>query len=554
MKKTGQLLILLLILPISIFAFTDKELAVSIDLSGKERMLTQKMTKESFLIHLSFEKEKNIEKLKSSSTLFDKSLKGLMQGDKRLGLVDFKDNEIIAQLKKVESIWIPFYKEIKHIIENKATNKSYEYLESHNMVLLKEMNSAVTLYGQKKSLKFKLAHDMNLAGKQRMLTQKMAKDLLIINSGLKVKEYKEDFTSTRKLFSKTLKGLSSGDQELKLQGVKLPSIRKQLNKVETLWRDVQPHLDKALRGKEVQQAVKALDNILIEMNSAVSLYTKSLNRSSQKDAFSSLLNGFMKKDTNRKKRINLSGKQRMLTQKMSKLAVMLSLNLKVKESSSKILEAAKLYDKTLGGFKHGDADLGCTPIKDKAVVAQLLVVDTLWQKFYSNVKLVAKGDKGEALAFIIDNNEKLLLESNKLVSVFEKLNKNINYLEKSMLELINIAGRQRMLTQKMTKEKLLLVKLPKKEYKQKLHESVQLFDTSLSLLINGDSAKNITKPTSKAIKGQLQKVADIWKKLKPLYLEPKSNVKSLKFIILNNTKLLKEMNTMVQMATDATEY
>ena len=554
MKKTGQLLILLLILPISIFAFTDKELAVSIDLSGKERMLTQKMTKESFLIHLSFEKEKNIEKLKSSSTLFDKSLKGLMQGDKRLGLVDFKDNEIIAQLKKVESIWIPFYKEIKHIIENKATKKSYNYLESHNMVLLKEMNSAVTLYGQKKSLKFKLAHDMNLAGKQRMLTQKMAKDLLIINSGLKVKEYKDDFTSTRKLFSKTLKGLSSGDQELKLQGVKLPSIRKQLNKVETLWRDVQPHLDKALRGKEVQQAVKALDNILIEMNSAVSLYTNSLNRSSQKDAFSSLLNGFMKKDTNRKKRINLSGKQRMLTQKMSKLAVMLSLNLKVKESSSKILEAAKLYDKTLGGFKHGDADLGCTPIKDKAVVAQLLVVDTLWQKFYSNVKLVAKGDKGEALAFIIDNNEKLLLESNKLVSVFEKLNKNINYLEKSMLELINIAGRQRMLTQKMTKEKLLLVKLPKKEYKQKLHESVQLFDTSLSLLINGDSAKNITKPTSKAIKGQLQKVADIWKKLKPLYLEPKSNVKSLKFIILNNTKLLKEMNTMVQMATDATEY
>jgi len=554
MKKTGQFLILLLILPISIFAFTDKELAVSIDLSGKQRMLTQKMTKESFLIHLSFEKDKNIEKLKSTSTLFDKSLKALMQGDKRLGLVDFKDNEIIAQLKKVESIWIPFYKEIKRIVENKATKKSFNYLESNNMILLKEMNRAVTLYGQKESSKFKLAHDMNLAGKQRMLTQKMAKDLLIIKSGLKVKEYKEDFSSTRKLFSKTLKGLSSGDQELKLQGVKLPSIRKQLNEVETLWTDVQPQLDKALRGKEVQQAVKALDDILIEMNSAVGLYTKSLNRSSQKDAFSSLLNGFMKKDTNRKKRINLSGKQRMLTQKMSKLAVMLSLNLKVKESSSKILEAAKLYDKTLGGFKHGDADLGCTPIKDKAVVAQLLVVDTLWQKFYANVKLVAKGDRGEALAFIIDNNEKLLLESNKLVSVFEKLNKHINYLEKSMLKLINIAGRQRMLTQKMTKEKLLLVKLPKKEYKKKLYESVQLFDTSLSLLINGDTAQNIAKPTSKAIKGQLQKVADIWKKLKPLYLEPKSNVKSLKIIILNNTKLLKEMNTMVQMATDATEY
>ncbi|MCK5854622.1 MAG: type IV pili methyl-accepting chemotaxis transducer N-terminal domain-containing protein [Sulfurovaceae bacterium] len=554
MKKTGQLLTLLLIFPISIFAFTDKELAISIDLSGKQRMLTQKMTKESFLINLSVEKEKNIEKLKSSSTLFDKTLKGLMQGDKSLELIDFKDNEITAQLKKVETLWIPFYKEIKSVIENKTTKKSYEHLENSNIALLKEMNKAVTLYSQKKSSNFKLGHDMNLAGKQRMLTQKMAKDLVIINSGIKVQNYKDDFKLARGLFTKTLNGLSTGDQGLKLQGAELPQIKKKLKVVETLWQNEQSNLDKALSGKKIQQTVQALDTILVEMNSVVSLYTNSLNRSSQKDAFAALLSGFMEKDGNSKKRINLSGKQRMLTQRMSKLAVMLSLNLKVKDSSTKILEAAKLYDKTLGGFKHGDADLGCIPVKNKAVVAQIPVVDKLWQEFYANVKLVAKGDKGKALAFIIENNEKLLFESNKLVSVFEKSNKNVNYLEKSMLNLINVAGRQRMLTQKMTKEKLLLVRLPNKGYEAKLQKTVKLFDESLIALIDGDSSKNITKPTTTAIKGQLQKVADIWKKLKPLYAEPKSGAKSLGFIILNNTKLLKEMNKMVGMAADATEY
>ena len=554
MKKTGPLLTLLLIFPISIFAFTDKELAISIDLSGKQRMLTQKMTKESFLINLSVEKEKNIEKLKSSSTLFDKTLKGLIDGDKSLGLIDFKDTKITVQLKKVETLWVPFYKEIKSVIENRTTKKTYESLESNNIALLKEMNRAVELYSQKKSSNFKLGHDMNLAGKQRMLTQKMAKDLLIINSGLKVKEYKKDFELSRELFTKTLKGLSSGDQELKLQGVELGKIKTQLKVVETLWQNEQSKLDKALSGKELQQTVQALDTILIEMNSAVGLYTNSLKRSSQKDAFATLLSGFMKKDNTSKKRINLSGKQRMLTQKISKLAVMLSLNLKVKDSSAKILETAKLYDKTLGAFKHGDADLGCIPVKDKAVVAQIPIVDKLWQEFYANVKLVAKGDKGDALAFIIENNEKLLFESNKLVSLFEKSNKNVNYLEKSMLKLINIAGRQRMLTQKMTKEKLLLVKVHGKGYEQKIKETVQLFDKSLLALINGDSTQNITKPTSKEIIEQLQKIADIWKKLKPLYNEPKSGAKSLGFIILNNTKLLKEMNKMVYMATDATEY
>ena len=554
MKKTGQLLSLLLLLPISLFALTDKELATSIDLSGKQRMLTQKMTKESFLINLSFEKEKNIDNLKSSSELFDKTLKGLMHGDETLGLIDFKDEKISNQLKKVEKLWTPFYKSLKDVIEGKATQKTYENLELNNIPLLKEMNRAVTLYSEKKSSNFKLGHDVNLAGKQRMLTQKMAKDLLILNSGLKVEGYKKDFKETNGLFTKTIKGLLVGDKSLDLKGAELPKIKKQLKVVESLWQKEQSNFTKALNGKEVEKTVTNLDTVLVEMNRAVELYTKSLDRQCQKDAFASLLDGFIEKDNHAKKRINLSGKQRMLTQRMSKLAVMLSLNLKVKESSAKLVEMAQLYDKTLGAFKHGDSDLGCVPVKDKAVVAQIPVVDKIWKPFYANVKRVAKGERGDALAFIIDNNEKLLFESNKLVTLFEKSNKKVNYLEKSMLNLINVAGRQRMLSQKMTKEKLLLVKHPNQGYEEKLKKSIQLFDTSLIALINGDSSKDITKPTSDAIKGQLQKVNTLWQKLKPLYLEPKSGAKSLSVIIRNNTKLLYEMNKMVEMATDATEY
>jgi hypothetical protein len=554
MKKTGQLLTLLLLLPISLFALTDKELAISIDLSGKQRMLTQKMTKESFLIKFSFEKEKNIEKLKSSSELFNKTLKGLIEGDETLGLVDFKDKKITNQLKKVEKLWIPFYESLKDVMEGKATQKTYENLELNNIPLLQEINKTVTLYSEKKSSNFKLGHDVNLAGKQRMLTQKMAKDLLILNSGLKVNAYKKDFKVANRLFTKTIKGLLVGDKSLNLKGAELPKIKKQLKLVETLWQTEQSNFTKALSGKEIEKTVNNLDTILVEMNKAVALYTKSLNRQCQKDAFASLLDGFIKKDNHSKKRINLSGKQRMLTQRMSKLAVMLSLNLKVKESSSKIVEMAKLYDKTLGAFKNGDSDLGCVPVKEKEVVRQIPVVDKIWKPFYENVKRIAKGERGDALAFIINNNEKLLFESNKLVTLFEKSNRNINYLEKSMLNLINVAGRQRMLSQKMTKEKLLLVKHPNQGYEEKLKKSVQLFDKSLIALINGDTSQDITKPTSKAIKGQLQKVDTLWQKLKPLYSEPKSGAKSLGVIILNNTKLLYEMNKMVQMAADATEY
>ncbi len=48
---------------------------------------------------------------------------------------------------------------------------------------------------------------INLAGKQRMLTQKMSKEALFIAKGIDVEKNKESLKKTAELFDKTLKGL-----------------------------------------------------------------------------------------------------------------------------------------------------------------------------------------------------------------------------------------------------------------------------------------------------------------------------------------------------------
>ena len=123
-----------------------------------------------------------------------------------------------------------------------------------------------------------------------------------------------------------------------------------------------------------------------------------------------------------------------------------------------------------------------------------------------------------------------------------------------MLNVINIAGRQRMLTQKMTKEKLLIVykKLP--EYKEKLNKTIELFDSSLKLLITGDAQNGIVKPTNKKIKDQLEKITSIWEKLKPLYLKENPSSEEMATIIKQNPQLLFEINKMVSMAENEMEY
>ncbi len=271
--------------------------------------------------------------------------------------------------------------------------------------------------------------------------------------------------------------------------------------------------------------------------------------------FSSLVNDFMQEGNVLKKTINLSGKERMLTQNMTKLALQSSLNIQRDKSRKSLKKVADLYGKTLNGFKNGDSDLGLKATTNKKVKERIDIVEKAWKPFYGAVNKIVDGkDKdGKAVDYLIANNEKLLKLSNDLVEAYESSNTSVNYLEKARLHTVNIAGRQRMLTQKMTKEKLLILK-GQKEYESKLAETVKLFDTSLTALIKGDKSQHITKPSNEKIVKQLKVVSKLWAELKPLYEKKKNSAKELATIITKNETLLKEMNKMVKMAEVEVEY
>jgi len=557
MSKIAKIWVFAVIFPVVLMALTDKELAISIDLSGKQRMLTQKMTKESFLIRSNIDTKENREKLTKSSQLFDKTLKGLMLGDRSLNLVAIKDKTIQNQLKKVQELWVPFYKEIQSVQSGKALDKSYDVLEKNNITLLQEMNKAVGLYAaeNKGESKLTLANDINLAGKQRMLTQKMAKALLFIRNDFKTSLYTKDFKRSRKLFTTTLKGLFNGSKTLNLTGTQLPKITRQLKVVEKLWKEEEPLLDDALNNKRVKETISGLDTLLVEMNKAVILYTQSINRQKEQLQLASIVGNFMNKNSVLKKNVNLSGKQCMLTQRMTKLALLLSLNIDKKNNKAKLIKFSNLYNKTLNGFKNGDKELGCVATNDDIINKQIVVIEKAWKPFYAQVKRVIDGkdSDGKSVAYMVANNEQLLKVSDTLVKKYEQSNKSKNYLDKSKLHIVNVAGRQRMLTQKMTKEKLLIAK-GNTDYRAKMDKTIKLFDNSLTALINGDAKQIIVKPSNKEIKAQLLKVSDIWKPLKPIYEKEKPTTKELAIIIKQNPILLAEMNKMVNMAETTVEY
>jgi hypothetical protein len=110
-----------------------------------------------------------------------------------------------------------------------------------------------------------------------------------------------------------------------------------------------------------------------------------------------------------------------------------------------------------------------------------------------------------------------------------------------------------MLTQKMTKEKLLIIQ-GDKSFEKRLENTVKLFDDSLTILQKGDKVQLIGKATNEKIIKQLKVVARMWSDLKPLYLKKKNTAKELAVIISKNPVLLKEMNAMVLLAEKEVEY
>ncbi len=124
--------------------------------------------------------------------------------------------------------------------------------------------------------------------------------------------------------------------------------------------------------------------------------------------------------------INLAGRQRMLTQKLSKE---LSLYEKNKIKKDDIILTAKLFDTTLKALIYGGEaalDLKMTkfttlpPAQNQKIKNQLLKVKNMWDTFYANVNSYLENKKEENLDYVLDHNIQLLKEMNKAVFMMQK--------------------------------------------------------------------------------------------------------------------------------------
>ncbi len=250
---------------------TKQQSGIVINLAGKQRMLTQKMSKEAFFMARGIDVEANKENLTKTVALFGKTLKGLVDGDSSLNLPKTENKEILVQLQKVADLWAPFKANIEKVIAGKADETVFDAIAKENLPLLKNMNEAVQMYAKASgsTLAPVMAKKINVAGKQRMLTQKMTKELLMIASGVDVDASKENLKKTASLFGMTLDDL--------IANCKKPDIKAQFEVVKKTWAEYAPIIESADTTDNAVKKAESLNMILLkESNKAVKMLESSL--------------------------------------------------------------------------------------------------------------------------------------------------------------------------------------------------------------------------------------------------------------------------------------
>ncbi|MEJ8560111.1 type IV pili methyl-accepting chemotaxis transducer N-terminal domain-containing protein [Yoonia sp. GPGPB17] len=263
-------------------------------------------------------------------------------------------------------------------------------------------------------------------------------------------------------------------------------------------------------------------------------------------------------EENAQERINFSGELRMLSQRIPSAACHLDRGIAV-ESARALLEGATAeFEQILAALEFGDEDLNIImPETRRKSLARIHELRALWGPFKAAADVVVAGTESEAaINYLLNENLAVLSAAQLVVEELVKQYSNPNAATRASLMLIDISGRQRMLTQKMSKETCTITGTHHiAETLEALGETARIFEASLHALRFGMPSVGVGPPPTAEISAGLAGVLEDWDAVKPFATEVlaggdlDNDDHARKFMMLNIT--MSNMNTVVGMYTGA---
>ncbi len=171
------------------------------------------------------------------------------------------------------------------------------------------------------------AHAVDIAGKQRMFTQRMLKDYAMVGMGNTFGNPEEDLKQTSLTFQDHMESLAGY--------TKNDNVKKSLAKLETLWKPLKEILAETPSKEKVEKLQIDLDTLLKAADDTTKMFAKESGKASGEI-------------------VNKAGRQRMLSQRMASLYMLKVWEVHDPQFQTKLDDAMKLFKNSLSELEKSD--------------------------------------------------------------------------------------------------------------------------------------------------------------------------------------------------------
>jgi hypothetical protein len=254
-----------------------------IDMAGKLRMLSQRMPAAACTEHAGIAVEQSKAVLHAAKEEFDTILAALEFGDAELGIVGEEDRrKTLAAIAAVHAEYDPLHALFDDIEETGGTDEEVAEIANHDLLILEAAKVLVSevsgQYADPTALLQSDALTLDIAGRQRMLSQKISKEVCYITSDIHGDEALLTLGGTINMFETSLNALMFGMEGTGITAAPTDEILAGLERVKANWDEVSGSIASIADGGTVDDDTRALiftdlNKVMANMNAVVGLYS-----------------------------------------------------------------------------------------------------------------------------------------------------------------------------------------------------------------------------------------------------------------------------------------